>query len=105
MDISNIKIGTNVYSIKDPTARTSATNAENKADQAINDSAVAQADATEAKSLASTAQTTANNANTKIDGAKNRSLYRIYRNNRNQIRNRGGIKNGLYFKNSIKGRK
>ncbi len=49
MDISNIKIGTSSYSIKDPTARTTASNADNKADQAITDSAVAQADATEAK--------------------------------------------------------
>jgi hypothetical protein len=75
MDISNIKIGTTVYSIKDPTARTSATNADNKADQAINDSAVAQAEATEAKSAAATAQTAANNANTKIDGAKITGVY------------------------------
>lgn len=51
MDISNIKIGTSSYSIKDPTARTTASNADNKADQAITDSAVAQADATEAKKL------------------------------------------------------
>ena len=54
-DISNLKIGSNIYSIKDPTARTTATNADSKADQAILDS--------------SAADTKATNANTKIDGA------------------------------------
>ena len=75
MDISNIKIGTNSYTIKDTTARTTATNADTKADQAINDSAIAQADATEAKQIATTAQRNATNANTKIDGAKISGLY------------------------------
>ena len=68
MDISNIKIGTNSYAIKDPTARTTADNADTKADQAINDSAVAQADATKANNLAT-------NANKKIDGAKIKGTY------------------------------
>lgn len=54
-DISNLKIGANTYSIKDSTARTTANNADTKADQAIVDVA--------------TATTKANNANTKIDGA------------------------------------
>lgn len=54
-DISNLKIGSNVYSIKDPTARSTASNADTKADQAILDS--------------SAANTKATNANTKIDGA------------------------------------
>ena len=75
MDISNIKIGTNSYAIKDPTARTTASNADNKADQAITDSAVAQADATEAKNSATTANTNATNANTKIDNAKIKGTY------------------------------
>lgn len=75
MDISNLKIGTNSYAIKDPTARTTATNADTKADQAINDSAIAQADATEAKNLANTAQGDATSANTKIDGAKVTGVY------------------------------
>lgn len=60
-DISNLKIGNNLYSIKDPTARTTANNADAKADQAIIDSAQAQ-------STASSADTKATNANTKIDG-------------------------------------
>lgn len=75
MDISNLKIGTNVYAIKDPTARTNATNADTKADQAISDVAVAQASATEAKNLATTANTNANKANHKIDGSKLRGTY------------------------------
>lgn len=75
MDISNIKIGTNSYSIKDPTARTTATNADTKADQAITDSATAQADATAANNLASNANTSATNANKKIDGAKIKGTY------------------------------
>lgn len=60
-DISNLKIGNNLYSIKDSTARTTANNADTKADQAIIDSAHAQADA-------NSADTKATNANTKIDG-------------------------------------
>lgn len=75
MDISNLKIGTNVYAIKDPTARTSATNADTKADQAIADVAVAQADATEAKNTATTANTNANKANKKIDNSKLKGTY------------------------------
>lgn len=75
MDISNIKIGTNLYSIKDTSARTTASNADTKADQAINDSAVAQAEATEAKNSANTANTSATNANTKIDNAQITSVY------------------------------
>ena len=69
-DIANLKVGSSVYSIKDSTARTTANNADVKADQAINDSAVAQAKATEAKNSAATANTSANNANTKIDNSK-----------------------------------
>lgn len=61
-DISNLKIGNNVYSIKDPTARTTASNADTKADQAIIDAGSAQ-------NTANTANTSATNANTKIDGA------------------------------------
>lgn len=60
-DIANLKIGNNLYSIKDPTARTTANNADTKADQAIIDSAQAQ-------STANSADTKATNANTKIDG-------------------------------------
>lgn len=41
-DISNLKIGNNVYSIKDATARTTANNADTKADQAIIDASSAQ---------------------------------------------------------------
>lgn len=62
-DISNLKIGSNLYSIKDITARTNANNADTKADQAIIDSSHAQA-------TANTANTNANNANIKIDGAE-----------------------------------
>lgn len=61
-DISNLKIGNNVYSIKDGTARSTANNADAKADQAIIDAGTAQ-------STANTANTSATNANTKIDGA------------------------------------
>ena len=75
MDISNIKIGTNSYSIKDTSARTTANNADTKAVQAINDSAVAQAEATEAKNSANTANTSATKANTKIDNAQITSVY------------------------------
>lgn len=60
-DISNLKIGSNLYSIKDPTARTTANNADTKADQAI-------IDASQAQSTANSADTKATNANTKIDG-------------------------------------
>ena len=69
-DISNLKIGTNTYSIKDPTARTTASNADTKSDQAIADSATAISDAAAAQSTANTANSTANTANTKITGAK-----------------------------------
>ena len=48
-DISKLKVGANTYDIKDPTARTTANNADSNASQAILDSA---------------------EANTKIDGAK-----------------------------------
>jgi hypothetical protein len=82
-DIANLKIGNQTYSIKDPTARTNASNAqttatsaEAKADQAILDSATAQSTANTANTNAQNAQSTANsantsasNANTKIDGA------------------------------------
>lgn len=47
-DISKLKIGANTYDVKDPTARNTASNADNNASQAILDSA---------------------EANTKIDGA------------------------------------
>lgn len=83
MDIANLKVGNNTYGIKDTTARTNASNAqqtansaEAKADQAIQDSATAQSTANTANTNAQKAQTTANsastsasNANTKIDGA------------------------------------
>lgn len=61
-DISNLKIGNNLYSIKDSTARTTANNADTKADQAILDSASAQG-------TANSASFSATNANQKIDGA------------------------------------
>ena len=48
-DISKLKVGSNTYDIKDPTARNTANNADSNASQAILDSA---------------------SANTKIDGAK-----------------------------------
>lgn len=60
-DISNLKVGSTSYSIKDPTARTNASNADNKADQAIIDAAAADTKAT--------------NANTKIDGASVTGTY------------------------------
>ena len=62
-DISNLKIGNNIFSIKDPTARTTATNADTKADQAIIDSSTALNKANEANQNAT-------NANTKINNAK-----------------------------------
>ena len=42
-DISKLKVGINTYDIKDPTARTTANNADNNASQAILDSATANA--------------------------------------------------------------
>lgn len=48
-DISKIKIGSNTYDVKDPSARSTAGNADNNASQALLDSA---------------------EANAKIDGAK-----------------------------------
>ena len=48
-DISKLKIGSNTYDVKDPTARSTANNADSNASQALLDSA---------------------SANTKIDGAK-----------------------------------
>lgn len=69
-DISNLKIGTNSYSIKDQTARTASINADTKSDQAIADSATAQATANSAQSTATNAQSTATDALTKINNAK-----------------------------------
>ena len=63
MEVSNLKIGSNVYSIKDTIARTTATNADTKADQAIIDASTAQG-------TANTANNSANNANTKIDNSQ-----------------------------------
>ncbi len=75
-DVSNLKIGTTTYSLKDATARTTAnnaqstaTNADNKADQAISDSATALSTAASAQNTANTANNGQQNANTKIDGA------------------------------------
>lgn len=42
-DISKIKVGVSTYDIKDPTARTTANNADGNASQAILDSAEANA--------------------------------------------------------------
>lgn len=53
-DISKLKIGSNTYDVKDPTARSTANNADNNASQALLDSA---------------------SANTKIDGAKVIGIY------------------------------
>lgn len=53
-DISKIKVGANTYDVKDPTARTTAGNADSNASQAILDSA---------------------EANAKIDGAKILGTY------------------------------
>lgn len=75
-DVSNLKVGTNTYAIKDITARTQGTNAlatannaDKKADQAIADSATAKNTATQAQTTANTANTGQQNANAKIDGA------------------------------------
>lgn len=62
-DIAHLKVGQNLYDIKDGDARTTASSAETKADQAIIDAAAAQL-------TANGASTSASNANTKIDGAK-----------------------------------
>lgn len=61
-DVTNFKIGENVYNIKDATARSTANAAQTAAEGA-------QSTATEAKSTASTAQTTANSAKTIALGA------------------------------------
>ncbi len=61
MNISNIKIGANSYTIKDTTARSTAGDADTKATQALLD--------------ASSADTKATNANTKIDGATVTGTY------------------------------
>ena len=53
-DISKLKIGSNTYDIKDPTARSTANNADGNASQALLDSA---------------------EANVKIDGAKVKGTY------------------------------
>ena len=42
-DISKLKVGSNTYDIKDPTARNTAGNADSNASQAILDSAAANA--------------------------------------------------------------
>lgn len=67
-DISHLKVANNLYDIKDATARTTATSADTKADQAILDSGQAQ-------TTANSASTSASNANTKIDGAKIAGTY------------------------------
>lgn len=53
-DISKLKIASNTYDIKDPTARNTANNADSNASQALLDSA---------------------DANAKIDGAKVKGTY------------------------------
>ena len=50
-DISKLKIGSNTYDVKDPTARNTASNADNNASQAILDSAEANAKINGAKVL------------------------------------------------------
>lgn len=81
-DIANLKVGTTTYSLKDSTARTSASNAlqvsnnaDKKADQAISDSASATATANTANNTANTANAGQLNANTKIDGASILGTY------------------------------
>lgn len=53
-DISKLKVGSNTYDVKDPTARNTANNADSNASQAILDSSA---------------------ANAKIDGAKVKGTY------------------------------
>lgn len=60
-DIANLKIGSTSYTIKDSTARSNASNADTKADQAILDAAAAQG--------------TANTADAKISGASITGTY------------------------------
>lgn len=60
-DISKLKVGANTYDIKDTSARSTASNADGNASQAILDAAAAQS--------------SANNANTKIDGASIKGTY------------------------------
>ncbi len=50
-DISKLKIGSNTYDVKDPTARNTASNADSNASQAILDSAEANAKINGAKVL------------------------------------------------------
>lgn len=75
-DIANLKVGDTSYSLKDSTARTSASsalntanNAEAKADNALTASSTAKSTANNAISIANTANAGQQNANTKIDGA------------------------------------
>ena len=60
-DISKLKVGSSTYDIKDPTARSTASNADSNASQAILDAAAADASAT--------------TANNKIDGAYIKGTY------------------------------
>lgn len=60
-DISKLKVGSSTYDIKDPTARSTANNADSNASQAILDAAAADASAT--------------TANNKIDGAYIKGTY------------------------------
>lgn len=48
-DISKLKVGSSTYDIKDPTARTTANNADGNASQALLDSAEANAKIDDAK--------------------------------------------------------
>lgn len=54
-DVSNLKVGSNNYSIKDATARTNASSAQSQASNAL--------------SIANTAKTTADNANSTANNA------------------------------------
>ena len=74
-DVSNLKVGSNIYSIKDATARTSASSAQSQANNALSI-------ANTAKTTADTANSTANNAlsiaNETSDDLENTNLIGTY---------------------------
>ena len=68
-DVTNFKIGENVYNVKDATARSTASAARTAAEGAQSTASAAQTAAEGAQSTASAAQKTANNAKTIALGA------------------------------------
>jgi multidrug resistance efflux pump len=69
-DVTNFKIGENIYNIKDTTARNAASTAQSTAKQAESTASTAQSTANSAKTAASTAQSTADSAKTAASTAQ-----------------------------------